>query len=145
MSTSHQTIGYADGGSTIQTAYNSRDVVLPIQNNRPRSPGNSQYDFQSNGGSFNENYSHQPIQSAVLAPRPPQQQQDIGNGEVRDLAHRDKSKMQTSTNSKREQRICAACGEPLTGQFVRALNGTYHLECFRCRVCHITSKLGAVN
>ncbi|KAI5866854.1 RhoGAP-domain-containing protein [Durotheca rogersii] len=32
-------------------------------------------------------------------------------------------------------RICAKCGEPLTGQFVRALDGTYHLDCFRCRDC----------
>jgi len=32
-------------------------------------------------------------------------------------------------------RICKKCGEPLTGQFVRALGGTFHLDCFRCRVC----------
>lgn len=31
-------------------------------------------------------------------------------------------------------RICKKCGEPLTGQFVRALEGTFHLDCFRCRV-----------
>lgn len=32
-------------------------------------------------------------------------------------------------------RICHKCGEPLTGQFVRALDGTFHLDCFKCRVC----------
>ena len=32
-------------------------------------------------------------------------------------------------------RLCKKCGEPLTGQFVRALGGTFHLECFKCRVC----------
>ncbi len=31
-------------------------------------------------------------------------------------------------------RICKKCGEALTGQFVRALGGTFHLDCFRCRV-----------
>ena len=31
-------------------------------------------------------------------------------------------------------RICQKCGENLTGQFVRALGGTFHLDCFRCRV-----------
>ena len=31
-------------------------------------------------------------------------------------------------------RICKKCDQPLTGQFVRALGGTYHLECFLCRV-----------
>ncbi|KAK6068668.1 rho GTPase activator [Seiridium cupressi] len=32
-------------------------------------------------------------------------------------------------------RICHKCGEPLTGQFVRALDGTFHLDCFKCRDC----------
>jgi len=31
-------------------------------------------------------------------------------------------------------RTCDVCHEELTGQFVRALGGTYHLECFTCRV-----------
>ena len=69
---------------------------------------------------------------AVSPGLPPQ---NNGNGMTRDLAYRDKPKLQTNPTSKKEQRICAQCGEPLTGQFVRALNGTFHLECFRCRVC----------
>ncbi|KAL3473345.1 hypothetical protein BJX99DRAFT_261407 [Aspergillus californicus] len=32
-------------------------------------------------------------------------------------------------------RICKKCNEPLTGQFVRALLATYHLECFKCEDC----------
>lgn len=35
-------------------------------------------------------------------------------------------------------RICGKCGEGLTGQFVRALGDTYHLECF---TCHVGSKV----
>ena len=31
-------------------------------------------------------------------------------------------------------RICKMCGETLEGQFVRALGGTFHLGCFKCRV-----------
>lgn len=31
-------------------------------------------------------------------------------------------------------RVCQKCTEPLTGQFVRALGGTFHLECFKCEV-----------
>jgi hypothetical protein len=31
-------------------------------------------------------------------------------------------------------RICGKCGEPLAGQFVRALDNTYHLDCFTCHV-----------
>lgn len=34
----------------------------------------------------------------------------------------------------KEQRTCGKCGNHLTGQFVRALGGTYHLECFTCHV-----------
>jgi len=35
---------------------------------------------------------------------------------------------------KSHTRICQKCGNALTGQFVRALGGTYHLDCFKCRV-----------
>ena len=33
-----------------------------------------------------------------------------------------------------QQRICGKCQMHLTGQFVRALGDTYHLECFTCHV-----------
>ena len=32
-------------------------------------------------------------------------------------------------------RTCKKCGESLTGQFVRALGGTFHLDCFKCADC----------
>jgi hypothetical protein len=35
-------------------------------------------------------------------------------------------------------RICAKCSLPLSGQFVRALDNTYHLECFTCQVSEYT-------
>lgn len=35
---------------------------------------------------------------------------------------------------KGRSKICGKCGEGLTGQFVRALGDTYHLECFTCHV-----------
>ncbi|KAJ3171578.1 hypothetical protein HDU88_007658 [Geranomyces variabilis] len=31
--------------------------------------------------------------------------------------------------------ICSHCGLSIDGQFVRALNGHYHLDCFRCQDC----------
>ncbi|KAF2636146.1 hypothetical protein P280DRAFT_493263 [Massarina eburnea CBS 473.64] len=36
---------------------------------------------------------------------------------------------------KGRSKICGKCGESLTGQFVRALGDTYHLECFTCHDC----------
>lgn len=41
---------------------------------------------------------------------------------------------QRGRNGSGQMRICKKCGEPLTGQFVRALDGTFHLDCFKCRV-----------
>ncbi|KNE61396.1 hypothetical protein AMAG_06226 [Allomyces macrogynus ATCC 38327] len=35
----------------------------------------------------------------------------------------------------RPPRLCAACGLPVTHQFVRALGGAYHLACFKCVDC----------
>lgn len=40
----------------------------------------------------------------------------------------------THGHSPKSTRTCAKCQDPLTGQFVRALGGTYHLDCFKCRV-----------
>ena len=49
----------------------------------------------------------------------------------------DRSRGNGNANGSRRpsgSRTCAKCGEPLQGQFVRALEGTYHLECFTCHV-----------
>jgi hypothetical protein len=44
------------------------------------------------------------------------------------------SDQQLAPKPKRSGKICGKCGEGLTGQFVRALGDTYHLECFTCHV-----------
>lgn len=49
-------------------------------------------------------------------------------------------------NTTTSSQICAACGLPMTGQFVRALGTVYHLDCFRCKVgasLFISSSLGS--
>ena len=48
---------------------------------------------------------------------------------------RNRSRTRNGRTASGTLRICKKCGEPLTGQFVRALGGTFHLDCFRCRVC----------
>lgn len=35
----------------------------------------------------------------------------------------------------RRRKVCKACGLPINGQFVRALNSAYHVECFTCHSC----------
>ncbi|KAF8846919.1 RhoGAP-domain-containing protein [Acephala macrosclerotiorum] len=48
---------------------------------------------------------------------------------------RNRSRTRNGRTGSGQLRICKKCGEPLTGQFVRALGGTFHLDCFRCRDC----------
>ena len=48
---------------------------------------------------------------------------------------------QAVSKPKRSGKICGKCGEGLTGQFVRALGDTYHLECF---TCHVSSPISFV-
>ena len=84
-------------------------------------------DTQSQNGSSN----HSPV--------------DGRNGRSKDatqeLPVRERSRTNGASGGKAHTlRLCQQCGEPLTGQFVRALGGTFHLECFKCRVrsmCHI--------
>jgi hypothetical protein len=47
---------------------------------------------------------------------------------------RNRSRGRNGRTASGQLRMCKKCGEPLTGQFVRALAGTFHLDCFRCRV-----------
>ncbi|KAI4209838.1 MAG: hypothetical protein LQ351_007256 [Letrouitia transgressa] len=51
---------------------------------------------------------------------------------VQNLPIRERSRTNGSSGGKR---ICGRCGEPLLGQFVRAMGGMFHLECFMCRDC----------
>ncbi|KAL9068406.1 MAG: hypothetical protein Q9157_006516, partial [Trypethelium eluteriae] len=53
----------------------------------------------------------------------------------RSPAGRERSRTHGGRRGSSNQRICGKCQEPLTGQFVRALENTYHLECFTCHDC----------
>ncbi|KAI2138569.1 Rho-type GTPase activating protein Rga1 [Ophidiomyces ophidiicola] len=61
----------------------------------------------------------------------PGRPQEPGSGPREKSAPRDRSRPNVGSGS----RICRKCGESLLGQFVRALGGTYHLECFQCHDC----------
>lgn len=54
-----------------------------------------------------------------------------------DLPLRERSRKEGSTGGDTagsQRGSCTHCGQSLKKQFVRALGGTYHLECFMCRV-----------
>ncbi|KAI0972535.1 rho-type GTPase-activating protein 1 [Xylaria arbuscula] len=48
---------------------------------------------------------------------------------------RSRSRVRNGRSASGSLRTCAKCTEPLTGQFVRALDATFHLECFKCHDC----------
>jgi hypothetical protein len=93
-----------------------------------------------------------PLPGAVPSPRDMSQSdgrvgrrqdaaRDLRDQEVADQRDRstprDRSRPNARTHTKSPgstSRICKKCGETLTGQFVRALGGTFHLECFKCNV-----------
>jgi len=41
----------------------------------------------------------------------------------------------SSINTNKESKCCAECKKPIKGKFVRALEGMFHLDCFRCMDC----------
>ncbi|CAJ2501780.1 Uu.00g046330.m01.CDS01 [Anthostomella pinea] len=57
------------------------------------------------------------------------------HSDPRRSSERNRSRGRSGRTPSGTLRTCAKCGEPLTGQFVRALEGTFHLDCFKCRDC----------
>ncbi|KAI1382170.1 RhoGAP-domain-containing protein [Hypoxylon crocopeplum] len=67
--------------------------------------------------------------------RPPVSPSLSAHSDPRRSGERNRSRARSGRTASGQLRICAKCGESLTGQFVRALDGTYHLDCFKCRDC----------
>ncbi|KAI1345126.1 rho-type GTPase-activating protein [Xylariaceae sp. FL0016] len=67
--------------------------------------------------------------------RPPDSPALSARSDPRRSSERNRSRGRSGRTASGSLRTCAKCGEPLTGQFVRALDGTFHLDCFKCRDC----------
>ncbi|KAF4500032.1 Rho-type GTPase-activating 1 [Fusarium agapanthi] len=80
----------------------------------------------------NGSYRPRPPASAPGTPNPPGWAEDQP---PRKSAERNRSRGRSGRSASGQTRTCQACGEPLTGQFVRALDGTFHLDCFKCQDC----------
>lgn len=85
--------------------------------------------------------SHPPLahrpQDHLDASRPPPPRRDTdGSGGTSTPEPGQTPRERTREKGRRPsgQRICGKCQRHLTGQFVRALGDTYHLECFTCHV-----------
>ena len=90
-------------------------------------PPQQGYDARSNGLSRQPTNPYDMSSSQNLSP-------PKNNGPpARSLTDPDQD--QPREKSRGRSKVCGKCGEPLTGQFVRALGDTYHLECFTCHDC----------
>ncbi|KAK4158139.1 hypothetical protein C8A00DRAFT_28850 [Chaetomidium leptoderma] len=79
-------------------------------------------------GPHGNNQGGRPPVSPALSP-------ENTDSESRRSGERNGSRPRGSRSASGQVRACKKCGEPLTGQFVRALDGTFHLDCFKCRDC----------
>lgn len=108
------------------------DSTAPPQMDPQGPPQHHAYDPRSNGLTRQPTDpldQHNPPRSQSLTP------QDRADAPVRSMTDPAQNEQQMQApKPKRSGKICGKCGEGLTGQFVRALGGTYHLECFTCHV-----------
>nr|CAG8438836.1 3632_t:CDS:10 [Entrophospora candida] len=51
------------------------------------------------------------------------------------MTDRNETATEEQNTNKQSFTTCAKCGLMIVGQFVRALEGTYHLDCFKCQDC----------
>ncbi|KAI9720698.1 MAG: hypothetical protein M1828_005578 [Chrysothrix sp. TS-e1954] len=68
-------------------------------------------------------------------PRPGADTQPDGLANAHELPTRERRTNSGERRPSATSRLCGKCGGPLTGQFVRALESTFHLECFTCHDC----------
>lgn len=75
---------------------------------------------------------------------PPASPSLSAHSDPRRSSERNRSRGRSGRSASGQLRVCAKCGEPLTGQFVRALEGTYHLDCFKCRVSNLIALIRCI-
>lgn len=109
------TSGYG-GSYSKNTPTSPEDSLIPFDSPTTRTAGN-----------------HSPLSQDDRLGRglEPEQQGYRDRSNARD---RSRTNGRSHNKSPGSSRICQKCNEPLTGQFVRALGGTFHLECFKCEV-----------
>ena len=120
--------GYSAQDQSRQELMNSTNQAM---NTSTGSNSNSQPQQQKSGVSSHGG-------SGMSQGNIPGNSQNIGgtrdSENPRDLAVREKPQPRGGGGKSSSQRTCMKCNLPLTGQFVRAIGGTFHLECFKCQV-----------
>lgn len=138
------TSGYGGGSRQSQTPTSPAGHNSPCDSPRSRHGGRngsiaSGYEAQNSDGRMGRRLDKNHPSSA----RDPSTPRDLSANHWERSAPRDRSRPGPRSHTKSPgstPRLCKKCGEPLVGQFVRALGATYHLECFRCEVSLTCSK-----
>ncbi|KAL5048369.1 hypothetical protein BDW71DRAFT_20671 [Aspergillus fruticulosus] len=129
--------GGSNGGSfQAQTPTSPADSTVPFDSPRTR-PWNASSTGPDSGHSPVDGRPMRRLDSNPADPRDPTTPQDRTNhwensGPLERPRPNGRNHAKSPGSS---SRICKKCNEPLTGQFVRALMATYHLECFKCEDC----------
>ncbi|KAL4996777.1 hypothetical protein BDV10DRAFT_107388 [Aspergillus recurvatus] len=129
--------GGSNGGSfQAQTPTSPADSTVPFDSPRTR-PWNASSTGPDSGQSPVDGRPMRRLDSNPADSRDPTTPQDRTNHwENSGPLERPRPNGRTHAKSPgSSSRICKKCNEPLTGQFVRALMATYHLECFKCEDC----------
>lgn len=104
-------------------AHNSRPRQLPGMTPASEPPITSR-------GDANPPLAHQSQSTQPLSDQTPQNSRQIQDPQA--TPTHDK---RLQRNATRRRKNCKACGQVISGQFVRALNSAYHIECFTCYRC----------
>lgn len=111
---------------TIGTPWSPQDPAHP--------PSNGQYPPQNNPANGNPNDAQYDSDARYSSDSRTGRKRSQG-GPGPSERSRSRTNGSTGKSSNSGVRTCRKCGEPLTGQFVRALGGTFHLDCFKCADC----------
>ncbi|RAH49690.1 GTPase-activating protein LRG1 [Aspergillus brunneoviolaceus CBS 621.78] len=132
------TSGYGGGSFQSQTPTSPADSNIAFDSPRTRTGGwNGSTNSPVDGAQNPDGRMSRRLESGHPGSRDPSTPRDR-NGYWDRSAPRERSRPNGRPPTKSpgsSSRICKKCGEPLTGQFVRALLATYHLECFKCEDC----------
>ncbi|OJJ04370.1 hypothetical protein ASPVEDRAFT_784510 [Aspergillus versicolor CBS 583.65] len=130
--------GGSNGGGSLhtQTPTSPADSTVPFDSPRTR-PWNASAGYDA-GPSPSDGRPARRLDSNPADSRDPTTPQDRTNyweGSGPLDRPRPNGRSHAKSPGGASSRICKKCSEPLTGQFVRALMATYHLECFKCEDC----------
>ncbi|KAL8729986.1 MAG: hypothetical protein Q9181_004814 [Wetmoreana brouardii] len=120
--------GYSSGGPYRQQQYDSNNQQSQSSNNGYNTSVMSRNRFMG-AGVGDEQLSNGNLSDSSAGGR---HGRDRDRVITQNMPVRERSRTNGSNGAKR---ICDSCGEPLLSQFVRAMGGMFHLECFMCRDC----------